>query len=202
VIEAIRSERPDAPISIDTMKPGVAEVAVQAGAGLWNDVNALRAEGALEMAGRLCVPVCLMHMQGEPRTMQADPRYDDVVTEVARYLGQRAGAALAAGVSRDQIVIDPGIGFGKTLDHNLTLMAALDHFVGLGQPVLFGASRKRFIAGIDPQAVQAEDRLGGSLAVALHAARSGCALVRVHDVRETIQALDVQAAILHRSSVD
>lgn len=199
VIEAIRADRPDAQISIDTMKPAVAEAAVKAGAGLWNDVNALRAEGATAMAAQLGVPVCLMHMQGEPKTMQSDPHYDDVVSEVARYLGQRAGAALAAGVSHDKIVLDPGIGFGKTLDHNLTLMAALDHFVELGLPVLFGASRKRFIHALDERAEAAEDRLGGSLAVALHAARMGCALVRVHDVHETAQALKVQAAVLAKA---
>jgi dihydropteroate synthase len=196
VIEAIRAERPDAMISIDTMKPEVARQAVHAGAGLWNDVNALRAEGAPETAMELGVPVCLMHMQGEPRTMQANPSYDDVVNDVARYLGQRAGVLLSTGFDRDLIVLDPGIGFGKTLEHNLRLMAALEHFVSLGLPVLFGASRKRFIAAIDDTAQDALDRLGGSLAVALHAARAGCAIVRVHDVRETAQALKVQAAIL------
>ena len=195
VIEAIRAERPDAMISIDTMKPEVARQAVHAGAGLWNDVNALRAEGAPETAMELGVPVCLMHMQGEPRTMQANPSYDDVVNDVARYLGQRAGVLLSTGFDRDLIVLDPGIGFGKTLEHNLTLMAALEHFVSLGLPVLFGASRKRFIAAIDDTAQDAMDRLGGSLAVALHAARAGCAIVRVHDVRETVQALKVQTAL-------
>ena len=194
VIEAIRAERPLAAISIDTMKPGVARAAVHAGAGLWNDVNALRAEGAPETAMELGVPVCLMHMQGEPRTMQAAPRYDDVVNDVARYLGQRAGVLLATGFDRDLIVLDPGIGFGKTLDHNLQLIASLEHFVSLGLPVLFGASRKRFIQAIDQGATDAMDRLGGSLAVALEAARAGCASVRVHDVHETAQALKVQAA--------
>lgn len=196
VIEAIRAERPEAMISIDTMKPEVARQAVHAGAGLWNDVNALRAEGAPETAMELGVPVCLMHMQGEPRTMQANPTYDDVVNDVARYLGQRAGVLLSTGFDRNLIVLDPGIGFGKTLEHNLKLIAALEHFVSLGLPVLFGASRKRFIAAIDDTAQDALDRLGGSLAVALHAARAGCAIVRVHDVRETAQALRVQAAIL------
>lgn len=195
VIEAIRAERPDAAISIDTMKPGVARAAVHAGAGLWNDVNALRAEGAPETAMELGVPVCLMHMQGEPRTMQADPSYEDVVNDVARYLGQRAGVLLSTGFDRELIVLDPGIGFGKTLAHNLRLIASLEHFVSLGLPVLFGASRKRFINAIDESATDAMDRLGGSLAVALHAARAGCAIVRVHDVRETVQALKVQATI-------
>ncbi|MCV0427469.1 MAG: dihydropteroate synthase [Roseibium sp.] len=197
VIEAILEERPDMPISIDTMKPGVARAAVHAGASLWNDVNALRADTAPETAMELGVPVCLMHMQGEPRTMQAAPHYDDVVNDVARYLGQRAGVLLATGFDRDLIVLDPGIGFGKSLEHNLQLMASLEHFVSLGLPVLFGASRKRFIQAIDHTAEDAMDRLGGSLAVALHAARAGCAIVRVHDVRETVQALKVQAAVLN-----
>ncbi|WBQ10128.1 dihydropteroate synthase [Hyphomonadaceae bacterium ML37] len=196
VIEAVRAARPGALISIDTIKPGVAGAAIGAGASLWNDVSALRTDGALEMAAGLGRPVCLMHMQGEPRTMQDAPRYDDVVTDVARFLGQRAGAAMAAGVAREHILLDPGIGFGKTLAHNLALLGALEHFAGLGLPILVGASRKRFIAGIDPTATEPADRLGGSLAVALHAARAGVAMVRVHDVRETVQALDVQAAIL------
>ena len=196
VIEAIRAARPGALISIDTIKPGVAGAAIGAGAALWNDVSALRTDGAPEMAAGLGRPVCLMHMRGEPRTMQDAPRYDDVVTDVARFLGQRAGAAIAAGVAREHLLLDPGIGFGKTLAQNLALLGALEHFAGLGFPILVGASRKRFIAGIDHTAGEASDRLGGSLAVALYAARAGVAMVRVHDVRETVQALDVQAAIL------
>jgi dihydropteroate synthase len=195
VIKAILAERSDARISIDTMKPAVARAAIDAGAVMWNDVNALRAEGARETAAALNCPICLMHMQGEPRTMQADPRYEDVVSDVARFLGQQVGAAMAAGVERDRILLDPGIGFGKTLAHNLQLMAGLEHLASLGFPILFGASRKRFIQAIDDSAVEAGDRLGGSLAAALHAARAGCAIIRVHDVRETVQALKVQAAI-------
>ena len=195
VIEAVLAARPDALISIDTMKPGVARAAVRAGAAMWNDVNALRAEGAVEAAAELGCLVALMHMQGEPQTMQANPAYDDVTSEVARFLGQRAGAALAAGVERERIVLDPGIGFGKTLQHNLALMAALEHFTSLDFPILFGASRKRFIAALDESAAESTDRLGGSLAAALHAARAGCALIRVHDVRESVQALKVEAAI-------
>ncbi|MFP4518961.1 MAG: dihydropteroate synthase, partial [Oceanicaulis sp.] len=139
--------------------------------------------------------VCLMHMQGAPQTMQQGPCYENVVTDVARHLGQRAGAALSHGVERGHVLLDPGIGFGKTLQHNLALIAALERFTGLGFPILFGASRKRFIQAIDDTAGDAADRLGGSLAAALHAARAGCAVVRVHDVRETVQALKVQAAI-------
>ena len=195
VIAQIRAERPDALISIDTMKPAVARAAVHAGVQMWNDVNALRADGAAETAAELGCLVALMHMQGAPQTMQADPAYEDVVSDVARFLGQRAGAAMACGVAREKLLLDPGIGFGKTLAHNLALMAALDSFAGLGFPVLFGASRKRFIAAVDSTASDAADRLGGSLAAALHAARAGCALIRVHDVRETCQALKVQAAI-------
>lgn len=195
VIAAILNARPDARLSIDTMKPGVARAAIEAGARMWNDVNALRADGARETAAALGCLVCLMHMQGEPRTMQVEPRYDAVVSDVARFLGQQVGAAMAAGVARDHILLDPGIGFGKTLDHNLQLMAGLAHLSDLGFPILFGASRKRFIQALDETAVRAEDRLGGSLAAALHAARAGCALIRVHDVRETVQALKVQAAL-------
>ena len=195
VIEAIVSERAEARISIDTMKPAVAEAAMAAGAQMWNDVNALRADGAVETAARLGCLVAIMHMQGAPQTMQDSPAYDDVVTDVARFLGQRAGAAMAAGVEREALLLDPGIGFGKTLAHNLQLMAALAHFTSLEFPILFGASRKRFIAALDDSASEASDRLGGSLAAALHAARAGCSLIRVHDVRETVQALKVQAAI-------
>lgn len=182
------------PLSIDTMKPGVARAAIKAGASLWNDVFALRAEGALETAAELGCKVCLMHMQGEPQTMQADPRYDDVVGEVEAFLLQRANAAMAAGIARERIWLDPGIGFGKTVAHNLELMRALPRLAGHGFPTLFGASRKRFIAALDRDA-PADQRLGGSLAAALHAARSQASIIRVHDVRETVQALSVQAAI-------
>lgn len=181
-------------LSIDTMKPCVARAAIAAGAVMWNDVNALRAPDALETAAGLGCAVCLMHMQGAPQTMQADPRYDDVATEVETFLLERADAALGAGVSRDDIWLDPGIGFGKTLQHNLALMAALPRLAGHGFPILLGASRKRFIAALDGDA-PSDQRLGGSLAAALHGARAGAAMVRVHDVRETVQALKVQAAI-------
>ena len=127
--------------------------------------------------------------------MQVEPRYDDVVAEVSDYLLRRAEAAMAAGVARARITLDPGIGFGKTAEHNLALIAALDRLAATGFPVLLGASRKRMIRNIDPSAVEAGDRLGGSIAIALEGARRGTALVRVHDVRETVQALAVQAAI-------
>jgi dihydropteroate synthase len=134
-------------------------------------------------------------MQGEPQTMQADPRYDDVVAEVREALLARAAAAMAAGVARDRIWLDPGIGFGKTATHNLALTARLEALVATGFPVLYGASRKRVIQSVDATASDPGDRLGGSLALALEAARRGAAIVRVHDVRETVQALAMQAAL-------
>ncbi|HYG28157.1 MAG TPA: dihydropteroate synthase [Caulobacteraceae bacterium] len=193
LIEAIRAES-GVRISIDTMKPAVARAAVAAGATIWNDVTALRwSDESLATAAELGCEVVLMHMLGEPRTMQNDPRYEDVVAEVGAFLAGRARAAIAAGVAREKVWLDAGIGFGKTLEHNLALLANLSALVDLGFPVLLGASRKRFIAALDPQA--GDERLGGSLAAALAAARAGVAAVRVHDARETVQALSVFAAI-------
>ena len=195
VIEGIRARWGGA-ISIDTMKPAVARAAVAAGATMWNDVTALsHAPDSAAVAAELGCDVVLMHMKGEPRTMQADPRYDDVVGEVRHYLRQRAEAAMAAGVARERIWLDPGIGFGKTLAHNMALTARLDVLVDLGFPVLYAASRKRTIQAIDATALAAGDRLGGSLALALEGARRGARMVRAHDVRETVQALKVQAAV-------
>ncbi|AAK25186.1 dihydropteroate synthase [Caulobacter vibrioides] len=195
LIEAVRRAS-DVPVSIDTMKPAVARAAVKAGATMWNDVTALRfSPDAPEVAAELGCEVVLMHMLGEPGTMQDAPRYDDVVSEVEAFLLARAFTAMAAGVAKDKIWLDPGIGFGKTLAHNLALIAALPRFVALGYPILLGASRKRFIAGIDSSAHEASDRLGGSIAAHLAGAEAGVAAVRVHDVRETVQALDVLRAI-------
>jgi dihydropteroate synthase len=195
VIEAIRTGS-DVPISVDTMKPNVARAAMAAGASMWNDVTALRwSPDSLAAAAELGCGVVLMHMLGEPGTMQDDPRYDDVVAEVCEFLRGRAEAAMAAGVRAEAIWLDPGIGFGKTPAHNLALIANLDVLAGLGFPVLLGASRKRFIASLDPLAGSADDRLGGSIALAVAAARAGAAAVRVHDVRETVQALTVAAAV-------
>lgn len=195
VIAGVRA-RWDGMISVDTMKPAVARAAVAAGATMWNDVTALsHAPDSAAVAAELGCDVVLMHMKGEPRTMQADPRYDDVVGEVQDYLRARAEAAMAAGVARERIWLDPGIGFGKTLAHNMALTARLGALVDLGFPVLYAASRKRTIQAIDPTAVEATDRLGGSLALALEGARRGARMVRVHDVRETVQALKVQAAV-------
>ncbi len=196
VIEGLRAAGWKGPISIDTMKPEVARLAVGAGATMWNDVSALRfSADAPEVAARLGCDVVLMHMQGTPQGMQADPRYGDVVAEVTDWLIGRATAAMAAGVARERIWLDPGLGFGKTAAHNLALTAHLDRLTATGFPVLYGASRKRTIQSIDPTATDPLDRLGGSLALALEAARRGAAIIRVHDVRETVQALAVQAAV-------
>jgi dihydropteroate synthase len=195
VIEGLRA-RWAGPISIDTMKPEVARAAVAAGATLWNDVTALGfAPESLSTAAGLGCDVALMHMKGEPRTMQAAPHYDDVVGEVTDWLAARAEAAMAAGVARERIWLDPGLGFGKTAQHNLALTAHLDRLATLGFPILYGASRKRTIQSIDPTATDPSDRLGGSIALALEAARNGAAIIRVHDVRETVQALKLQAAV-------
>jgi dihydropteroate synthase len=184
------------PICVDTMKPAVARAALSLGACIWNDVTALRfSPDSLTTAAETGCGVILMHMQGDPATMQAGPSYGDVVAEVIAFLAERATAAIAAGVARDKIWLDPGIGFGKTLRHNLLLLAHLDRIVATGFPVMLGASRKGFIRVIDTSATHSEDRLPGSLAAVLAGARSGVAAVRVHDVAATIQALKVAAAI-------
>ncbi|PJK12600.1 dihydropteroate synthase [Lysobacteraceae bacterium NML120232] len=184
----------DVPISIDTSKPEVMQAAVAAGAGLINDVYALRRAGALEMAASLGVPVVLMHMQGEPRSMQQAPQYDDVVSEVHHFLAERIFACEMAGIPRNRIVVDPGFGFGKTLQHNLQLLAQLPRLGELGVPVLAGLSRKRSIGEItgrsEPQA-----RLHGSVAAHLLAAERGANIVRVHDVAATVDALKVWQAL-------
>ena len=196
VIARIKAERPDAVISVDTMKPAVARAAIEAGAAIWNDVTALSyAPDSLETAAELGCEVVLMHMLGEPRTMQADPRYGDVVAEVRDYLAARAEAAVRAGVARDRVWLDPGLGFGKTLEHNLALLRALPELKALGYPLLVGASRKSMIGRLDPAGAQPEHRLGGSLAAALWSASQGADVLRVHDVRETVQALKVWAAM-------
>lgn len=185
----------DAALSIDTRKPEVARAAIAAGASIWNDVSALTyAPESRETAASLGCKVVLMHAQGDPKTMQIAPRYDDVIEEVYAFLAARIGACEAAGMPRERLIIDPGIGFGKTRDHNLALIAGLARFTDLGCPVLLGASRKRFIASLDRDA-PAEARLGGSLAAALAGAARGASIFRVHDVAETRQALAVFGAI-------
>ncbi|MBC7769576.1 MAG: dihydropteroate synthase [Phycisphaerales bacterium] len=194
VIAALRAST-NALISVDTMKPQVALAAISAGASIWNDVAALQSPGALETAASLQRPVILMHMQGEPRTMQANPHYHDVVAEVIAFLRARVIAVRAKGIA--DLWVDPGIGFGKTLAHNLALLNAVQRIADeTGVPVLIGASRKRFIAAIDERAKDAgKDRLGGSIAAALIAAQNGAAIVRVHDVAETVQAVKVWRAL-------
>lgn len=195
LIRAIRAESP-VPISIDTMKPAVARAACAAGATIWNDVTALAwSPESAAVAAELACEVVLMHMQGEPRTMQADPAYLDVAAEVRDHLAARAERAMAAGVARERIWLDPGIGFGKRPEHNLALLARLDTLVALGFPVLLGVSRKRFIRAVARAAEAPRERIGGSLAGALVGAAAGCAAVRVHDVRETVEALDLWAAV-------
>jgi dihydropteroate synthase len=194
LIAAIRGETAT-PISIDTRKPEVARAAIAAGANCWNDVSALTfSEDSLATACALQAPVILMHAKGDPKTMQNGPTYRDVTGDVLNFLVGRIGQAVSAGLSVDNILVDPGIGFGKRLDHNLTLMRDLKRISALGRPLLFGASRKSFIGKIDGS--EAGDRLGGSLAAALWAADNGAAIVRVHDVAETVQALKVRSAIL------
>ena len=196
LIRAVRAES-DIPISVDTIKPAVARAAVAAGATVWNDITALRHEGgSLATAAELGCEVVLMHMQGDPRTMQHAPVYGDVAGEVAAFLAARAQAAIAAGVARERIWLDPGVGFGKhMIRHNLPLLAGLDAIVALGFPVLLGVSRKSFIGAVDGGQRSADERLGGSIAGALRGVQAGVAAVRVHDVRETVQALRVWAAI-------
>ena len=195
VIAQLRREGAVA-ISVDTMKPAVARAAVEAGATIWNDVTALGwSPDSPATAAELGCRVVLMHMRGEPRTMQADPVYADVTAEVAGFLTARASAVAAQGVEPDRILIDPGIGFGKRPEHNLRLLKDLDRLADTGFPLVLGVSRKRFIRSIDETAVEAEDRLGGSLAAALWGAAHGASVLRVHEVRETVQALKVWAAI-------
>jgi dihydropteroate synthase len=193
VIERLAAEIA-VPISIDTQKPVVMRAAVAAGASLINDVAALRAEGALAAAADLNVPVCLMHMQGAPKTMQQAPHYEDVTAEVAAFLQERIDACVAAGIPREQILLDPGFGFGKTLDHNVALMQGLPLLKQLGYPLLIGVSRKSMIgalAGSVQQPLAVEQRMAGSVAAALFAVTQGAAILRVHDVAETVQALRV-----------
>ncbi|WP_297799413.1 dihydropteroate synthase [Arenimonas sp. GDDSR-1] len=192
VIEAL-SARCSLPISIDTSKPEVMRAAVAAGAGFINDVYALRQEGALEAAASLGVAVCLMHMPGNPRTMQKETNYDDVLVQVRQFLTERMFACEMAGIAKKNLVIDPGFGFGKLLEHNLALLANLSYFCELGVPVLAGVSRKSMIGQITGRDV--DSRISGSAAAAMLAAQSGAGIIRVHDVAETKDALAVLAAV-------
>jgi len=178
------------PIAVDTSKPEVMRAAVAAGAGMVNDVYALRREGALDAAAALGVPVCLMHMQGEPRSMQDEPHYDDVVGEVHRFLADRLFACELAGIDKRKVMVDPGFGFGKNLEHNLALLRALERFADLGSGVYAGLSRKAMIGALTGRKVPAE-RAAGSAAAALIAVQRGARMVRVHDVSATVDALAV-----------
>jgi dihydropteroate synthase len=193
VIQAL-ARQVSIPISIDTSKPEVMRAAVEAGAGMINDVFGLRREGALDAAAALGVPVVLMHMQGEPRTMQANPDYDDVVGEVHRFLAERIFMAEMAGIAKKRIVVDPGFGFGKGTQHNLQLLAQLHRFTELGVPVLAGLSRKKTIGELTSRD-EPRERIFGSVAAHLIAAQRGAMLLRVHDVAATVDALKVWNAV-------
>ena len=199
IIEAIRRES-DVPISIDTSKPAVMRAAVAAGANMINDVFALRAEGALEAAAELRKPVCLMHMRGEPRTMQDAPSYGDVVGEVAEFLEGRMRACADAGLGEDLIVIDPGFGFGKTPEHNIQLLANLRKLAAIGPPVLIGVSRKSTLGKITGRDVGG--RLAAGLAAAVLAANAGASIIRVHDVAETVDALRIATTVMEQDTKD
>ena len=195
VIEAIRRFS-NIPISIDTSKAEVMTAAAAAGADMINDVWALRQPGALEAAAATGLPVCLMHMLGEPGTMQKNPEYNDVVGEVSQFLRERIGKAIEAGIAPDKLLIDPGFGFGKTLRHNLQLLDQLASFKQLGYPLLVGISRKSMLGLILDKPV--DQRLYGSIAAAVIAAIAGADIIRVHDVAETHDALAIVTAVKHK----
>jgi dihydropteroate synthase len=195
VVEALVRRIP-VPLSVDTSRPEVMRVAVAAGASMINDVRALRAPGALGAAAELSVPVCLMHMQGSPETMQRDPRYQDVVAEVRAFIAERTDACLDAGIRPEHLLVDPGFGFGKTLSQNVALLASLGGLSSLGLPIMVGLSRKSMLGQLTGRAVG--DRLPGSLAAAVIAAQRGAAILRVHDVaatRDVLSVLDAVAAV-------
>ncbi|MGW4335522.1 dihydropteroate synthase [Rhodococcus koreensis] len=195
VVEAL-SRHTSVPISVDTSRPEVMREAVAAGASMINDVRALRLPGALQAAADLQVPVCLMHMLGDPATMQDAPRYRDVVHEVRRFLVARLESCLAAGIPREHILLDPGFGFGKTLAHNLRLLSALRQITEIGLPVMAGLSRKGMLGAITGRDV--DHRQAASVAAAMIAAQNGAAVLRVHDVAATVDAVSVYRALVYR----
>lgn len=199
VIEAIQAEI-DIPISIDTSKPEVMRAAIDAGAGLINDVRALQVDGALQAAVELDVPVCLMHAQGTPQTMQDNPQYNAVVSEVTKFLLERVAVCEQAGISRDKLIIDPGFGFGKRAKHNLLLMKHLDALVQQGLPVLIGVSRKSMIGKL--LNVSIEERLAASLALSALAVWQGAKIIRSHDVRETVHAIMMINYVAQVTNID
>ncbi len=188
VIEAVAKNTPCV-ISIDTSKADVMREAVKAGAGLINDVRALQEPGALQVAAEAQVPVCLMHMQGQPRTMQQSPEYDDVVNDVGQFLLARTKVCEEAGIAKDKILFDPGYGFGKSLEHNYTLVKHLPSLMKLGYPVLVGMSRKSMIGNLLNRKV--DERLAGSISLATIVAQMGAQIIRVHDVKETADAVNI-----------
>ena len=188
VIEAVAKNTPCV-ISIDTSKADVMREAVKAGAGLINDVRALQEPGALQVAAEAQVPVCLMHMQGQPRTMQQSPEYDDVVNDVGQFLLARTKVCEEAGIAKDKILFDPGYGFGKSLEHNYTLVKHLPSLMKLGYPVLVGMSRKSMIGNLLNRKV--DERLAGSISLATIVAQMGAHIIRVHDVKETADAVNI-----------
>jgi dihydropteroate synthase len=199
VIERIAAARPGAIISVDTYRSATAAAALEAGAGIVNDVTALRGDPRMAaVVAEAGCPVVLMHMQGEPKTMQSEPRYTDVVREVNDFLRSRAEHAVAAGVRRENVIVDPGIGFGKTVDHNLALLHDLESVVDLGFPVLVGASRKRFIGNITG-VEEATERVFGTVASTVLAYERGATFFRVHDVRANSEALAVAEAVVSTS---
>lgn len=195
VIKALRAAGMSIPISVDTRKAAVAQAALEAGANMLNDVSALTFDpGMARVAAEVGVPICLMHAQGDPETMQKDPHYADVLCDVYRFLEGRVAAAEASGIERKNILIDPGIGFGKTLEHNMALLRGISLFHGLGCSVLLGVSRKRFIGTIGHEP-EASARAPGSVALALDAVRQGVQIIRAHDIREHRQALSLWQAL-------
>ncbi|MCF6288525.1 MAG: dihydropteroate synthase [Proteobacteria bacterium] len=195
VIAELRKQNPYITISIDTSKAQVMQAAIIAGANFINDVNALQNDGCVELVAQANLPVCLMHKQGQPKTMQQQPKYTNVLDEVMAFLQHRVSVCLAAGIKQENIILDPGIGFGKALEHNLTLLRNIKQLKSLGYPVLLGVSRKALIGEILNQ--QVADRLYGSLAVAQFAVTQGAEILRVHDVKATADILQVASTLLN-----
>ncbi len=193
VIESLRQTHPATPLSIDTQKPEVMRAAIAAGVAMVNDVNALRAEGAIEICAEANVYVCLMHMQKTPDVMQNAPQYNDVMTDVTHFLLSRAQNCIKAGINQAHIVLDPGLGFGKSLAHNLALLRGIPTLAALGYPTLIGVSRKSIFKALLNREV--DDRLVPSIVAAIHAANAGAKILRVHDVRETSDALKLVQAL-------
>ena len=194
VIEAIHQEL-DVIISVDTSKPEVMKTAVTAGAGLINDVRALREAGALEAAAESRVPVCLMHMKGEPRTMQGNPHYDDVVNEIKDFLQERIQRCEEIGIAGDRLLVDPGFGFGKTVDHNLSIVNRLEEFADLEKPIVMGVSRKSTLGAITGRSV--DQRVYASVALATLCCRAGAKVIRAHDVAATVDAINMTYAVMN-----